>query len=730
MFLDKMAELQYVIVPKRMNPKNKVLDCYSVTKSIVTWPYRSEDRVDAKEAKLQALLPPPKGDDDDQKIAATIPLSSAAGGGDSQAPPPVLPTPEEDDDDKKSAAYLSGMAVGPMAPQPPPSSGEESKAPAVSPPDPHVVTQDDDDKKGTKSEVEVVKSNELCPVDPVPFKTKERRDKIEKGDLFRRLIANWNDPELDKEEAKKEKKRINAEKKRKGKPSASESDDGHVAKKVCTQSRASVQDFHDKYLANPQPEPPMVIVDGQFEGALKKFIAKSFEAWNWNSDEAHQGIICKWALKLKSPKVSDKSKEWIRSVIQGLKDERRYYKHQFTNEFMFLNQAMVKGMKYVKDNDSFVARLVYNDPDPADPNVLVKKEEELKVDEAWVRSEFSKEDIQHIINMRQTKHWTQVPRDVQVLISKKKVTRVRYLPATMRMIVDYEAVALKVKAELAKPEVPNPEPTVPDRRNRKSRVGQTPSKSPREAEPEKADEEEEEEQLPRKAITIREKWMGKLENGKETELDEAFVRMAFGEAFADSLKSSIRGFVDIPVGDYKPSHLVRHPNLIVQGAPSIRFNQSDGKDLCVSKSLASAFHALRFVEEALKIDQFGEEIMKGAIVDALDNVVRYAKTVLPSWIVCVRQPKQFNWKKDIKPRDVFVGVLFASDSSCCHAVTIHCGFVYDANEKVAIPLCQEALDYCTSTEYVKSTFIKFRRGYIFHYEGTKKEKTQKMMLFA
>ena len=194
MFLDKMAELQYVIVPKRMNPKNKVLDCYSVTKSIVTWPYRSEDRIDAKEAKLQALLPPPKGDDDDQKIAATIPLSSAAGGGDSQAPPPVLPTP----------AYLSGVAVGPMAPQPPPSSGEESKAPAVSPPDPHVVTQDDDDKKGTESEVEVVKSNKLCPVDPVPFKTKERRDKIEKGDLFRRLIANWNDPELDKEEAKKE----------------------------------------------------------------------------------------------------------------------------------------------------------------------------------------------------------------------------------------------------------------------------------------------------------------------------------------------------------------------------------------------------------------------------------------------------------------------------------------------------------------------------------------------
>jgi hypothetical protein len=52
--------------------------------------------------------------------------------------------------------------------------------------------------------------------------------------------------------------------------------------------------------------------------------------------------------------------------------------------------------------------------------------------------------------------------------------------------------------------------------------------------------------------------------------------------------------------------------------------------------------------------------------------------------------------------------------------------VYDANEVVALPLCQEALDYCTSTAEVKSFFVKFRRGYFLRYKGTKKQKLDRM----
>jgi hypothetical protein len=120
--------------------------------------------------------------------------------------------------------------------------------------------------------------------------------------------------------------------------------------------------------------------------------------------------------------------------------------------------------------------------------------------------------------------------------------------------------------------------------------------------------------------------------------------------------------------------------------------------------------------------------MKGAVVNALDKVIQHARTVLPSWIVIRSIKKHFDWTQELDERQMLVGVLHASDESCCHAVTIHGGFVFDANETIALPLCNEALNYCTSTSLVKSEFVDFRRGYILKYEGTKKSRTAKMTL--
>ena len=55
------------------------------------------------------------------------------------------------------------------------------------------------------------------------------------------------------------------------------------------------------------------------------------------------------------------------------------------------------------------------------------------------------------------------------------------------------------------------------------------------------------------------------------------------------MKEIKRGWVEIPVGDFKPSHLNDHLDLKVIGAPEIQFVQTEVKDLCVTKSLASAF---------------------------------------------------------------------------------------------------------------------------------------------
>jgi hypothetical protein len=65
-----------------------------------------------------------------------------------------------------------------------------------------------------------------------------------------------------------------------------------------------------------------------------------------------------------------------------------------------------------------------------------------------------------------------------------------------------------------------------------------------------------------------------------------------------------KGFIDIPVGDFKVSHLSEHPSL-------------DEQDLCVSTSLASAVYSLGFQGEAFRIEAYGVSDLQGGAVDAL-----------------------------------------------------------------------------------------------------------------
>ena len=212
--------------------------------------------------------------------------------------------------------------------------------------------------------------------------------------------------------------------------------------------------------------------------------------------------------------------------------------------------------------------------------------------------------------------------------------------------------------------------------------------------------------------------------------DECYVKANFGDAYIQELQRMKRGFVDIPVGDYKQSHLAQHPHLQIHGASKVHFPQTDGQDLCLSKSLASALHALGFEQEASQIDAYGLSELQGGAVDTFVKVSRFARAVLPPWIVrrCVRAPYNYNWQLHLDQRTILLGVLNASDGNCSHAVTLHGGFIYDANELVSIPLCQEALDYCTSTEMEKSTFVNFCRIHLFHYEGKQRKKVQRMTL--
>ncbi len=73
------------------------------------------------------------------------------------------------------------------------------------------------------------------------------------------------------------------------------------------------------------------------------------------------------------------------------------------------------------------------------------------------------------------------------------------------------------------------------------------------------------------------------DDSRPMQTDETFVKANFSDAYISKLMQMKKGFVDIPVGDFKVAHLSEHPSLHVHGAPRVRFPQTDGQDLLVSK---------------------------------------------------------------------------------------------------------------------------------------------------
>ena len=101
------------------------------------------------------------------------------------------------------------------------------------------------------------------------------------------------------------------------------------------------------------------------------------------------------------------------------------------------------------------------------------------------------------------------------------------------------------------------------------------------------------------------------------------------------------------------------------------------------------------------------------MLQALDRIASHTKTLFPPWLTITLIPRKFDWRTDLLPTDVMMGVMVASDGSCSHAITVHGGFIFDANEQLALPLCPEALDYCTSTPQIESTFVGFKRAWLY-----------------
>jgi hypothetical protein len=150
----------------------------------------------------------------------------------------------------------------------------------------------------------------------------------------------------------------------------------------------------------------------------------------------------------------------------------------------------------------------------------------------------------------------------------------------------------------------------------------------------------------------------------------------------------------------------------------VHFRQSDGQDLCVSNSLASVLHAPQFESAATDVNEYGEQI-DGA-VNVIKKIGIYYAQQLPTWInveqlTCPRELQIDDCKRN--PEHIKLGVLMESDGNSLHDVCIHGGFVYDENEATAIPLCEEAMNYCCSTPTVSNKFVTLKHATMFYYSG-------------
>ena len=217
------------------------------------------------------------------------------------------------------------------------------------------------------------------------------------------------------------------------------------------------------------------------------------------------------------------------------------------------------------------------------------------------------------------------------------------------------------------------------------------------------------------------------QNPRGFNISEEDVIKYFGANFASTLKMNRSREVQIPAGDYHQSTLQEYPHLCVPGAPELKYHQEIHGDRCVLKSCCSALSYVGWSEES---ELIVEHAMKKPPRNGqeLEDLQEILKICLPKWVLLQRIKKNntFDYTCHIPNYSIFVGILMSSDDSCNHAISIHDKWIFDANEKRAIPLCKPGLDYCTCDGKSISTFVKFTKGLLLYYKGTKKEKQMKM----
>ena len=211
-----------------------------------------------------------------------------------------------------------------------------------------------------------------------------------------------------------------------------------------------------------------------------------------------------------------------------------------------------------------------------------------------------------------------------------------------------------------------------------------------------------------KQIQVNERWKVRYDNGDVREMPENELLRRTNAQFLKYVKQNhTKKFVHIPVGAKRPEKLFRYPSLCHPNAPTVKFQQGDS-DTCVVSSLASALYEKGLRIESDVLNRKATFIYKRGT--PMKDLMTALQSVLPVGMVPAWIKDTFNHRLHLHASDVFVGQMQAKDGSSTHAVSIFNNWIFDSNEKRAIPLCDEGLDVCCSTDEDYSQFLFFERG--------------------
>ena len=394
------------------------------------------------------------------------------------------------------------------------------------------------------------------------------------------------------------------------------------------------------------------------------------------------------------------------------------------NEFRSSHPASVRGL-FCSDTDKFYARVVYWRDG-------LEIEENLEMTEAWIANYYTQEMVEFLKQRRDMvtdTNYLIIPKEKRIQL-KTAIQRIKYIPKETRIEVDHE------KQKKREEEREEQERTTRHilQGLRKDWIDNVLVNSNARREMEelerRANKEREDfmnEDKPTREIYQKARFMAMMEGGKMAiEVSEEEVRNTFGDGFTKELMHSPGRLIDVAVGDYKESRLHLFPNLLLSNAPRVHYNQTEGQDLCAFKSLASVVHYLGWVEAANRIDDTGIR-EASTCLDSWKLLYDVTVTYLPKWIQVAKiNRRDVDWIHGLEEGSIVVTTLYASNGHVNHAVAIHENLIFDANEKRAMPLSQEALDYCVSTSDKPCTCIGFFKTYLIRYIGNKQAKKKFM----